>query len=172
MIKRINTHIPLIEDLDQNLKRNKKHIRKIVLGLFDDWNKNPHLAGYVDFAESIKDHHPKHGSSFPWYTWSNCEQQRPSLSELTSQLETCLEAMARKALNLGIISSHQIFTTMNKWHSLNTSLRRILQKNHTSAAAGRGNDKMIVPDRISAAALWDRAVFALSAEIDDEMLEF
>ncbi|GAB2285239.1 hypothetical protein Dimus_019691 [Dionaea muscipula] len=33
--------------------------------LLEKWNKGPHLTGYVDFAEAIKDHHPIHNQSFP-----------------------------------------------------------------------------------------------------------
>ena len=63
--------------------------------------------------------------------------------------------MAEKAVRLGTISSQQIFTTLNKWHSLNTALRRIIESNKSSSNA--------VSDKVSTAALWDRALFALSA---------
>ncbi|KAF4393166.1 hypothetical protein G4B88_001900 [Cannabis sativa] len=56
-----------------------------VHGLLGDWNKGPHLTGYVDFAECIKDHHPRHGESFPWTSWSNC--LKPNLSECRTKLE-------------------------------------------------------------------------------------
>ncbi|CAL1407215.1 unnamed protein product [Linum trigynum] len=31
----------------------------IIDSLLNDWNKGAHITGYVDFAESVKDHHPK-----------------------------------------------------------------------------------------------------------------
>ncbi|XP_034702415.1 uncharacterized protein LOC117927117 [Vitis riparia] len=121
--------------------------------LLPEWNKGPHITGYVDLAQSVKDHHPDHNSSYPWTSWSNCPP--PSLTNLRTQLELCLESMAEKAVRLGTISSQQIFTTLNKWHSLNTALRRIIESNKSSSNA--------VSDKISTSALWDRALFALSA---------
>ncbi|XP_071728551.1 uncharacterized protein [Rutidosis leptorrhynchoides] len=90
----------------------------------ENWNKGPHVTGYVDFAESIKDNHPRHGHSFPWCSWSNCEP--PALPTLRMQLEECLESMVEKGLELGTISSHQIFRTLGKWHNMDTSLKRIV----------------------------------------------
>lgn len=121
--------------------------------LLADWNKGPHLSGYVDFAETIKDHHPLHGQSFPWASWSNCPS--PLVSDCRIKLESCLESMAEKGVKLGSITSHQIFTTMNKWHGLNTALRRVLHGDNAS--------KSVVSRRASSSALWDQAVFALSA---------
>ncbi|XWS30997.1 hypothetical protein CRYUN_Cryun23aG0039700 [Craigia yunnanensis] len=63
--------------------------------------------------------------------------------------------------------SHQIFSTLNKWHGLNTALRRILNQNPSKTA---------VSDKVSSSGLWDRSVFALSARINakeiDRVLEF
>ncbi|CAM8937352.1 unnamed protein product [Rhodiola kirilowii] len=133
--------------------------------LLGDWNKGPHLTGYVDFAESIKDHHPLHNGSYPWTSWSNCE--RPSLLYLQNQLESCIESMAEKGIQLGSISSRQIFTTMQKWHGLNTSLRQILQANISSSSSLR----TCVPRKASTSALWDRAVFTLSARINAKEID-
>lgn len=126
----------------------------IVDRLLDGWNKGPNLTGYVDFAQNIEDHHPHHNNSFPWSSWSNCPQ--PSLAELSSQLDACLESMAETAIRLGTIGSQQIFSTLNKWHGLNTALRRILQSisNGSIQAISR---------RGSTSTLWEKAVFALSA---------
>ncbi|KAK6919305.1 hypothetical protein RJ641_015209 [Dillenia turbinata] len=88
------------------------------------WNKPPHQTTYIDFAESITDHHPLHNNSFPWYSWSICEQ-KPSLSTLKSQLELGLEQMTEKAIKLGLIGSTQIFNCLNKWHGVSTALRRV-----------------------------------------------
>ncbi|MFQ6619487.1 hypothetical protein Gotur_001406 [Gossypium turneri] len=123
--------------------------------ILGEWNKGPHLTGYVDFAQSIKDHHPNFDGSFPWYSWSSCEL--PSLSSCQTQLENCLESMAHKGIKLGTISSHQIFTTLNKWHGINTALRRILNQNAS---------KIAISNKVSSSGLWDRAVFALSARFN------
>ncbi|XWS36745.1 hypothetical protein CRYUN_Cryun20dG0112100 [Craigia yunnanensis] len=133
--------------------------------LLGEWNKGPHLTGYVDFAQSIKDHHPSFDGSFPWSSWSTCDP--PSLSNCRTQLENCLESMAHKGIKLGSISSHQIFSTLNKWHGLNTALRRILNQYASKTA---------VSDKVSSSGLWGRAVFALSARSNaeevDEVLDF
>ncbi|KAK3184433.1 hypothetical protein Dsin_031719 [Dipteronia sinensis] len=133
--------------------------------LLNDWNKGPHFTGYIDFAESIKDHHPKHNQSFPWYAWSNCDP--PTLSYCKTQLETCLESMVHSAIRLGAISSSQIFSTLNKWHSPNTALRRILSIS--------SNDKRVtknaLSNKVSGSALWERAVFALSARLNAEEID-
>ncbi|KAJ7960333.1 Embryo defective protein [Quillaja saponaria] len=121
--------------------------------LLNEWNKGPHFTGYIDFAESIKDHHPQYNQSFPWASWSNCPP--PTLSGCRSQLENCLESMAQKGVRLGTITSHQIFSTLNKWHGLNTALRRILQSSNASKTA--------ISEKVSLSTLWDRALFALSA---------
>ncbi|KAK3446019.1 hypothetical protein EUGRSUZ_A01784 [Eucalyptus grandis] len=66
--------------------------------LLGEWNKGVHVTGYVDLAQSIKDHHPQHNNSFPWYSWSNCDP--PNLVTLQNQLEQCLESMAEKGVKL------------------------------------------------------------------------
>ncbi|XP_065874081.1 uncharacterized protein [Euphorbia lathyris] len=135
--------------------------------LLTNWNKGPHVSGYVDFAQSIKDHHPDHDGSFPWSSWSTCES--PTLSSCKFQLETCLESMAHKGIQLGAITSTQIFSTLKKWHRLDTALRRIILLNKPSV---RSRSKNAISDKVSGSALWDRAVLALNArsnasEIDD-----
>ncbi|WZZ49973.1 uncharacterized protein LOC106387310 [Brassica napus] len=117
--------------------------------LLRDWNKGPHIAGYVDFAQSITEHHPDHQQSYPWTSWTSVDP--PLLSNCKTHLENCLESMTHKAIKLGTLSSQQIFTTMNKWHGLTTSLRRILQ-----------GCKVAVPEKASVSFLWERAVYALS----------
>lgn len=75
--------------------------------------------------------------------------------------------MAHKGIKLGTISSHQIFTTLNKWHGINTALRRILNQNAS---------KIAISSKVSSSGLWDRAVFALSARFNasefDGVLDF
>ncbi|WZY92768.1 hypothetical protein YC2023_065097 [Brassica napus] len=117
--------------------------------LLGDWNKGPHIAGYVDFAQSITEHHPDHQQSYPWGSWTSVDP--PLLSNCKTHLENCLESMTHKAIKLGTLSSQQIFTTMNKWHGLNTALRRVLQ-----------GCKVAVPEKASVSFLWERAVCALS----------
>lgn len=134
--------------------------------LLKDWNKGPHITGYVDFAQSIKDHHPQHNNSYPWASWSSCDP--PTLSNCKTQLETCLESMTQKGIQLGAITSSQIFSTLNKWHGLDTVLRRILLQNNSNIALKLRN----AISKVSSSVLWDRAVFALSArsnakEIDE-----
>ncbi|KAG6787236.1 hypothetical protein POTOM_008872 [Populus tomentosa] len=134
--------------------------------LLKDWNKGPHITGYVDFAQSIKDHHPQHNNSYPWASWSSCDP--PTLSNCKTQLETCLESMTQKGIQLGAITSSQIFSTLNKWHRLDTVLRRILVQNNSNTALKSRN----AISKVSSSVLWDRAVFALSArsnakEIDE-----
>ncbi|XP_021890157.1 LOW QUALITY PROTEIN: uncharacterized protein LOC110808852 [Carica papaya] len=135
--------------------------------LLGNWNKGPHLTGYVDFARSIKDHHPQYNQSFPWASWSNCDP--PTLSNCRTQLENCLESMAEVGVKLGTISSHQIFSTLHKWHGLNTALRRILHSNNNAS-------KNVLSTNVTSSVLWDRAVFALSARSNaaeiDEILGF
>lgn len=134
--------------------------------LLDDWNKGPHITGYVDFAQSVKDNHPQHNNSYPWASWSTCDP--PTLHNCKNQLETCLESMTQKGIQLGAITSSQIFSTLNKWHSLDTVLRRILLQNNSNIALKSRNSI----SKVSSSVLWDRAVFALSArsnakEIDE-----
>ncbi|KAL6126354.1 hypothetical protein ACLB2K_074405 [Fragaria x ananassa] len=123
--------------------------------------ERPHLTGYVDFAESIKDHHPHFNQSFPWASWSNCPP--PALPDCTAKLESCLESMAHKGVQLGAITSQQVFSTLSKWHSLRSTLRRVIQGNKGS--------KKAVSDKVSGSVLWDRAVFTLSARCDAEEID-
>ncbi|XP_039159969.1 uncharacterized protein LOC104424723 isoform X1 [Eucalyptus grandis] len=129
--------------------------------LLGEWNKGVHVTGYVDLAQSIKDHHPQHNGSFPWYSWSNCDL--PNLATLQNQLEQCLESMVEKGVKLGTITSQQIFTTMKKWHGLNTALRRILESNHAS--------KTVVSEKVTGSALWSRAVFTLSTQCNAKEID-
>ncbi|EEF37072.1 uncharacterized protein LOC8282564 [Ricinus communis] len=138
--------------------------------LLRDWNKGPHITGYVDFAQSVEDHHPQHNSSFPWASWSTCES--PTLSNCKIQLENCLESMAHKGIRLGAITSNQIFSTLNKWHHLDTALRRMVVEsgNKITSRSRKG-----ISDKVSGSVLWERAVFALSVRSNakeiDEILE-
>lgn len=112
----------------------------------------------------MKDYHPKHGQSYPWLSWTTCPP--PKLVTLKDQLENCLESMIQRAIKLGTISSHQIFTTLNKWHSPTTALNQILNVNTVS--------KMRIvtkKNRISTSNLWDTAVFKFSSALSEEELD-
>lgn len=120
----------------------------------ENWNKDGHVAGYVDLAESIESNHPKHGHSFPWASWSVCKA--PRLDYVSSQIDDCLERMAYKGIELGTISSHQIYKIMSKWHNLSASVKQVL--------GGEGGRV----DKMSGLKLWERAVCRLSVRGDVE----
>ncbi|KAJ4842893.1 hypothetical protein Tsubulata_013850 [Turnera subulata] len=131
--------------------------------LLEGWNRGPHITGYVDFAQSIKDHHPDHHSSYPWSSWSTCDP--PPLANCKTQLESCLESMAHKGIQLGSISSNQIFSTLNKWHRLDTALRGVILQNNPNVR------RNAVAEKVSSAVLWDRAVFSLSARSNAQEID-
>ncbi|XP_011084220.2 uncharacterized protein LOC105166535 [Sesamum indicum] len=133
--------------------------------LFERWNTGPHITGYVDFAESIEDYHPKHGQSYPWTSWTTCPP--PKLVTLKDQLENCLESMTQRAIKLGTISSHQIFTILTKWHSPTTALSQILNKDSGSRMPVRTKK-----NRVSTSNLWDSAVFKLSSRLCEQELDW
>jgi len=72
--------------------------------------------------------------------------------------------MVEKGVKLGTISSRQIFTTLSKWHGLNTALRRVIQSNNAAS-------KSAVVDKASPSVLWDRAVFSLSARCNAQEID-
>lgn len=77
--------------------------------------------------------------------------------------------MAYKGIQLGTITSNQIFSTLNKWHRLDTALRRIIILNNSNSPSRSRN---AISDKVSGSVLWERAVFTLSArsnakEIDE-----
>ncbi|MED6205642.1 hypothetical protein PIB30_019581 [Stylosanthes scabra] len=132
--------------------------------LLTDWNKAPHLTGYVDFAESVEGHRPSHGQLFPWGSWSTCPP--PSLSDCRKSLEECLESMAERGVRMGTITAQQVFATLNKSHGLTAALRRVL-------IAGGNDSKSPVPNKrgASPALLWDRAIFTMSARCGDAEID-
>lgn len=71
--------------------------------------------------------------------------------------------MAHEGVKLGAISSHQIFSTLNKWHSLNTALASVIGSNNAS--------KTKIAQKVSKSVLWDRAVFALSARCNAQEID-
>ncbi|XP_068657153.1 uncharacterized protein [Aristolochia californica] len=119
----------------------------IVHRLLDEWNKPPHVTGYVDFGK-------------PQSPWSSpfVSDQLPSLSSLSADLEHCLEAMVHHALRIGAISNQQIFSTLNKWHGLDGALNHILRMNQINLPVKKSNRSA------PTSALWARAVFAYSGK--------
>ncbi|XP_076938091.1 uncharacterized protein LOC143606094 [Bidens hawaiensis] len=132
--------------------------------LLDSWNKGPHVTGYIDFAQSVKDNHPHHGHSYPWAAWSNCTP--PPLPALRTQLEHCLESMAEKGVQLGTISSHQIYKTLTKWHNLDASLKKIIENDKEVVSS-----KKVVGKRFLKMGLWDKAVRTLGARLNAEEID-
>ncbi|EPS69436.1 hypothetical protein M569_05329, partial [Genlisea aurea] len=135
----------------------------ILKRLYEEWNTGPHVTGYVDFAESTEEYHPIHGHSYPWTSWGNCTPCR--LVSLKAQLENCLEVMIRRGIKLGVISSHQIFTTLTKWHSPTAVLNKILKNQSDQKLSSRNRKK-----RLSVSKLWDTAIFRLSASFNENEL--
>ncbi|XP_057550360.1 uncharacterized protein LOC130828402 [Amaranthus tricolor] len=129
--------------------------------LMENWNKGPHITGYVDFAHSIKEHHPSQCESFPWSSWNAATESPPPLSLLRTHLEKCLESLAERGIVLGQITSSQIFTLLNKWHGLSNALRFILEKSNSGSLKKGG-----ALSKVSASVLWERAVFAYSGKWD------
>uniref|UniRef100_A0A803L4Q7 Uncharacterized protein n=1 Tax=Chenopodium quinoa TaxID=63459 RepID=A0A803L4Q7_CHEQI len=134
--------------------------------LMENWNKGPHLTGYIDFAQPIKEYHPSHNASFPWCSWNSCSVTLPSLSLLSTHLEKCLESMAERGIELGQINSHQIFTTLNKWHGISHTLRHILKSSSNSSSKIGA-----ISSKVSASVLWDKAVFAYSGKLNSKEIE-
>lgn len=66
--------------------------------------------------------------------------------------------MAWKGIQLNTISSHDIFTTLNKWHGLTAALKQIL-----SADNALDPTKSKIPSPLN---LWERAVSTASARLN------
>ncbi|CAA6670797.1 unnamed protein product [Spirodela intermedia] len=125
--------------------------------LLDDWNKGPHVTGYVDFGLADgRDGHP----SKPWASWSTACQPC-GLSSLRAHLERTLESMVERGVRLGTIGGRDIFTTLNKWHGLHSALRR--------AIGQRGGERK--DEKLPISVLWSRAVLAFSSKIDNKDIE-
>lgn len=73
--------------------------------------------------------------------------------------------MTERAIKLGNISSQQIFTTLNKWHSPTTALNRILNNSVSKVHAIHKKNKLSTPK------LWDTAVFKYSAGLSEQELD-
>ncbi|KAF6159140.1 hypothetical protein GIB67_032757 [Kingdonia uniflora] len=127
--------------------------------LFEDWNKGRHVTGYVDFGRSVQNR-----QSSPWVSWSSTSPTPPSLTSVRLQLEHCLEEMVEKGVRLGCIGSNDVFATLNRWHGLNTALRRILQNHATIKTV----DKRL---KASTSVLWSRAVLAISSRLKTDEID-
>ncbi|KAF9588469.1 hypothetical protein IFM89_010495 [Coptis chinensis] len=135
--------------------------------LLDGWNKGPHITGYVDFGGG---NNQEHTCYVPWTSWNNKCLTPPTLKSLNVQLETCLEQLVEKGISLGAIGSQQVFTTLNKWHGINTALHRIIDTRTALPVSGsRSVSKR--NDKVSSSVLWSRAVFAISKEVKNEEID-
>lgn len=71
--------------------------------------------------------------------------------------------MVHTGIKLGTISSQQIFSTLNKWHCLNTALARVIE--------GNNHSKGVIAVKGSKSVMWDRTVFALSARCNAKEID-
>lgn len=71
--------------------------------------------------------------------------------------------MVERGIRLGVIGSSQIFSTLNKWHGLNTALRRVISGDNAGVSKKKS---VVVSDKVSGLLLWERAVYALSARLN------
>lgn len=121
--------------------------------LLDNWNKGPHITGYVDFALGSEHPQDRH-HHIPWSAWGSTPSGPlpPNLLSIHTRLESCLESMVHTGVRLGCIGSQDVFSTLDKWHGLNGALRRILALDDRKKDAN-------APTSV----LWSRALFALAA---------
>lgn len=111
--------------------------------LLPEWNKGPHVTGYVDFAANTQ---------VPWTSSSPAD-----LPSLTTCLERELEVMAERAVRLGTIGSASVFSALNKWHGVGGALRRII-----------GSGRLTKRDEtVPVSALWNKALIVLMSRIGD-----
>lgn len=111
--------------------------------LLPEWNKGPHVTGYVDFAANTQ---------VPWTSSSPAD-----LPCLTTCLERELEVMAERAVRLGTIGSASVFSALNKWHGVGGALRRII-----------GSGRLTKRDEtVPVSALWNKALIVLMSRIGD-----
>ncbi|CAL9107757.1 unnamed protein product [Musa acuminata var. zebrina] len=115
--------------------------------LLPEWNKGPHVAAYVDLAGDPS-------ATRPWASFS-AASALPALGALRGRLERELEALVDHGVRRGTIGSRDVFTALNKWHGLDTALRRII-------GPGRLSKK---DEAASASALWSKALLAFSVRI-------
>ncbi|PKU77220.1 uncharacterized protein LOC110107644 [Dendrobium catenatum] len=111
--------------------------------LLPEWNKGPHITGYVDFAAN---------TSVPWTS-----SPPGDLPSFTSRLEHELEAMAERGVRLGTIGSASVFSALNKWHGVGGALRRLI-------GPGRLTKR---DEAVPVSALWNKALIAFMARIGD-----
>ncbi|KAL5988050.1 hypothetical protein ACLOJK_035813 [Asimina triloba] len=122
--------------------------------LLEDWNKPPHLTGYVDFAALPSQDHDQQDHQVPWSAWcaTSSGGPPPSLASLRALLESRLESMVHAAVRLGSLGSQQVFSTLNKWHGLDAALRRVIHSRGGKDGPG------------ATSVLWSRAIFALGSD--------
>ncbi|KAJ0988159.1 hypothetical protein J5N97_006515 [Dioscorea zingiberensis] len=113
--------------------------------LLDDWNKGPHVAGYVDFSCG--------GGPAPW----NASPPR-DLRKLRDALEGEIESMAARGVRLGAIGARGVLSVLNRRLGILSSLRRLTNTDPSSQSS-------------SITTLWNKAVIARMRMVEIEGLE-
>ncbi|KAH7684276.1 P-loop containing nucleoside triphosphate hydrolase protein [Dioscorea alata] len=113
--------------------------------LLNDWNKGPHVAGYVDFSGG--------GGAIPW-----AASQRRDLRELRDALEGEIESMVDRGVRLGAIGARGVLSILNRRLGILSALRRLTNTDPSSKSS-------------SITALWNKAVIARMRVVDIEELE-
>ncbi|XP_011628196.1 uncharacterized protein LOC18447323 [Amborella trichopoda] len=103
--------------------------------LLDNWCKPPHATAYLDLHSlHSNNNHPRQQPPPQWHH----SPPTISLTSLRIHLEQSLEALTLKAIRLGSISSSQVYTTLLKWHGIDSALRQILNQ-YTNHALPRAH---------------------------------
>ncbi|XP_039126132.1 uncharacterized protein LOC120262134 isoform X2 [Dioscorea cayenensis subsp. rotundata] len=113
--------------------------------LLNDWNKGPHVAGYVDFSGG--------GGAIPW-----AASQPRDLRELRDALEGEIESMVDRGVRLGAIGARGVLSVLNRRLGILSALRRLTNTDPSSKSS-------------SITSLWNKAVIARMRLVDIEELE-
>lgn len=114
-------------------------------GLLNDWNKGPHVAGYVDFSGG--------GGAIPW-----AASQPRDLRELRDALEGEIESMVDRGVRLGAIGARGVLSVLNRRLGILSALRRLTNTDPSSKSS-------------SITSLWNKAVIARMRLVVIEELE-
>ncbi|KAM0932340.1 putative P-loop containing nucleoside triphosphate hydrolase [Dioscorea sansibarensis] len=113
--------------------------------LLNDWNKGPHVAGYVDFSGG--------GGAVPW-----AASQPRDLRELRDALESEIEFMVDRGVRLGAIGARGVLSVLNRRLGILSALRRLTNTDPSSKSS-------------SITALWNKAVIVRMRVVNIEGLE-
>eukprot|EP00252_Welwitschia_mirabilis_P023354 TRINITY_DN6579_c0_g1_i1.p1 TRINITY_DN6579_c0_g1~~TRINITY_DN6579_c0_g1_i1.p1 ORF type:complete len:598 (+),score=91.15 TRINITY_DN6579_c0_g1_i1:143-1936(+) len=120
--------------------------RTLLQRLLEEWKRPPHAFEHIDFRPL--------DSMPPWTLL-----ETPSdLRTLRSRLETSLEALTRKGVELGCIGGEQVYVTLKKWHGIDGALQHFL-KNRLGISALA---KVSSSKRDGTLLLWKKALRSLS----------